>query len=311
MTANSLLRGVGVALPSIDALGAGSPILTVARAAERAGLDHVWMPDHLVFHRPVLEAVTGLAAVAGATERVGLGFAILNPGLRSPVWLAKQLSTLDALAPGRLALGVGVGGEYAPEFTAAGVPVTGRGRRLDEILGLLPALLGGEAVAHDGVVSVDCPGLAPAVGELPPVLVGGRSQAALRRAARLADAWMPMWMDPETVAARRDELERLAAEHGRPAPGIVLVCFVHVTEDAAAGRREAAQLTRRQYGMDFERVERWTPVGTAEQVAGRLEAYRAVGVEGFVLTPAAADPVAQVARLAEVRALLAPATARS
>jgi alkanesulfonate monooxygenase SsuD/methylene tetrahydromethanopterin reductase-like flavin-dependent oxidoreductase (luciferase family) len=102
--------GLGFALPTIDAYGNRPDVLALAREAEDVGLDHVWVPDHLIFHRPILETITTLAAVAGATRRVGLGTAVLNGVLRSPVWLAKQLATLTALAPGRLALGIGVGG---------------------------------------------------------------------------------------------------------------------------------------------------------------------------------------------------------
>src|SRR5439155_252033 len=137
-----------LALPAIDAFGHGTPVIEVAQAAERAGLDHAWVPDHLVFHRPVLEATTALAVVAGATDRIRLGSAILNPTLRPVTWLAKHLATLEALAPGRLLLGVGLGGEYEPEFRAAGVDPRTRARRLDEALELLPRLMAGEAVRH-------------------------------------------------------------------------------------------------------------------------------------------------------------------
>jgi alkanesulfonate monooxygenase SsuD/methylene tetrahydromethanopterin reductase-like flavin-dependent oxidoreductase (luciferase family) len=294
--------GVGLALPSIDALGVGSPVLEAARAAEASGLAHVWVPDHLVFHRPILESVTALAAVAGATERVGLGFAILNPVLRPVTWLAKQLATLAVLAPGRVMLGAGLGGEYAPEFAAAGVPRDQRGKRLDEALALLPRLMRGEAVEHHGVCDVDCSGLAPVPEQMPPVLVGGRSNAALRRAARHGDAWLPMWMDADDIAASRERLDVLAAEHGRPAPGVVLVAFVNVTADAAAGRAEAAEFVRRQYGMPFDVVEHWAAIGDAGSVAETLSTYRDAGVDGFVLAPASRDPLGQVERLAEVRA---------
>jgi alkanesulfonate monooxygenase SsuD/methylene tetrahydromethanopterin reductase-like flavin-dependent oxidoreductase (luciferase family) len=296
--------GVGVALPSVDAFGRGAPVVEVARAAEEAGLDHAWVPDHLVFHRPVLEATTALGVVAGATERIGLGFAILNPTLRPVTWLAKQLSTLATLAPDRLLLGVGLGGEYEPEFRAAGVDRRQRGRLLDEALTLLPRLLSGDEVEHQGLFEVDCPGLAPVPRTPLPVLVGGRSEAALRRAARLGDAWFPMWLDPAEIAASRGVLADLAAELGRPAPGIALVAFVNVCPDRSRGVAEAADLIQRQYGMPFGPVERWTLVGSVDDVAERLDAYREAGVEGFCLSPAHPRPLEQVEPLAEVRARL-------
>lgn len=296
--------GVGTALPSIDAFGYGSPVVAVARAAEAVGLDHVWVPDHLVFHRPVLESMTALAAVAGATERIRLGFAILNPALRSVTWLAKQLATLGTLAPGRLLLGVGAGGEYEPEFRAAGVDRKLRGKLVDEALALLPRLLSGKPVRHEGLQTVDVDGISPALETMPPVLVGGRSNVALRRAARFGDAWLPMWMDPEEVAAARVRLGLLATELERPAPGIALVSFVNVTDDPAGGRAQAAEFIQRQYGMPFDKVERWTLIGGPEEVAERLRAYRVAGVEGFCLAPAHPRSLEQVGALAVVREAL-------
>jgi alkanesulfonate monooxygenase SsuD/methylene tetrahydromethanopterin reductase-like flavin-dependent oxidoreductase (luciferase family) len=297
-------NGVGVALPCIDAYGTGMPVLEVARAAERAGLDHVWAPDHLVFHRPVLESLMTLAAVAGATERVHIGTAILNPVLRSTTWLAKQLTTLTVLAPDRLLLGLGLGGEYEPEFIAAGVDRRERGRRLDEALELLPELMAGNKVEHDGLQRVRVPGLAPASTALPPVLIGGRSPAAMRRAARFGDAWLPMWMDPERITEAKAALAVEAAELGRAAPGVMLVAFVNVGDSRGAALEQARALTERQYRVPFEQVERWTPVGDVEEVAGWLAGYRDAGVEGFSLAIADPDQLTQVDRLAEVRALL-------
>jgi len=283
--------GVGIALPCVDALGRGTPVVEVARAAQDVGLDHVWVPDHLVFHRPIIEATTALACVAGATDRIRLGTAILNPTLRPVVWLAKQLTTLATLAPD-------------PEFRAAGIDRKGRGRRLDEALELLPKLAAGEPVVHRGAFEVDCDALAPTLDAFPPVLVGGRGDAAIRRAARFADAWFPMWLDPDEIGSSHERLGELAAEHGRSEPGVALVAFVNVCEDRATGEAHAAELIRRQYGMPYERVSRWTLVGSAAEVTERLAAYVAAGVQGFCLSPAHPQPIEQIHALAEIRAQL-------
>lgn len=293
--------GIGVAVPSVDAYGIGHPVVDVAVAAEEAGLDHVWVPDHLVFHRPVLDAVTALAVIAGRTSRVRLGTAILNPALRPLIWTAKQLSTLEVLAPGRLLLGVGMGGEYEPEWVAAGVDRKRRARRLDEALELLPRLLAGEAVTHDGLHGLDTPPMLPAPGAMPPVLIGGRAEPALRRTARAGDAWFPMWLDPAQVRDGLEQLAGYAAEVDRPAPGAALVAFVNVNDDEERAHDEAAELVKRQYGMPYEKVRRWTLVGSEEQVAERIDAYRAAGVDGFSLAIAGPDQRTQVERLAGVR----------
>ena len=124
-----------------------------------------------------------------------MGFSVLLLGLRPPAWAAKQLATLQVLSGGRLRLGVGVGGEFPGEFTAAGVPRAQRGARLDAALRVLPELLAGRPVRHDDpALSLDSPALEPAV-PMPPLYVGGRGEPALRRAARSAEHWMPMWLD--------------------------------------------------------------------------------------------------------------------
>lgn len=299
--------GVGMSLPTIDVLGTGTPVVEVARAAEQAGLDHVWSPDHLLFHRPVLEAVTTLSVVAGATSRVRLGFAILNPVLRHPVWIAKQIATLAVLSGERLLLGVGAGGEYEPEFRAAGVPTAERGKRLDAFLDALPAMLRGDQVGSRENRLSDLDGIAPVPSSPPPLLVGGRSAAALRRAARTGDAWFPMWMSPQDIAQRAEHLAELASGLGRPAPGIALVAFCNVGSERALLREQAATFIRNQYGMPFEKVERWTLLGDVEHVAEQIAAYRQAGVSGFCLCPAHPVPLEQVEALAAIREALAVA----
>jgi alkanesulfonate monooxygenase SsuD/methylene tetrahydromethanopterin reductase-like flavin-dependent oxidoreductase (luciferase family) len=103
-----------------------------------------------------------------------------------------------------------------------------------------------------------------------------------------------MWLDPEDIAASRERLVELATEHGRPTPGVALVAFVNACDDPVAGKADSAALIERQYGMPFERVERWTLVGKVEQIAERLAAYRDVGVQGFCLSPASPRPLEQV-----------------
>jgi alkanesulfonate monooxygenase SsuD/methylene tetrahydromethanopterin reductase-like flavin-dependent oxidoreductase (luciferase family) len=160
----------------------------------------------------------------------------------------------------------------------------------------------GEPVQHSGQSEVACPGLEPVAPLAPPVLVGGRGEAALRRAARFGDAWLPMWLDPEQVAECRERLAVLAEEHGRPAPGVALVAFINICTDRTSGEAEAADLIERQYRMPFERVARWALVGPADAIAERLAEYREAGVDGFCLSPATPRPLEQVERIVELSA---------
>lgn len=297
------MTACGVLLPTFDPLRRGGPprVVEAARLAERLGFDAVWAGDHLACPAPVLDAPTCLACAAAVTERVALGLSVLLLALRPPAWAAKQLATLDALSGGRLRVGVGVGGEFPEEFAAAGVPVSERGARLDDALAVLPDLLCGRAVRTP---SLDVPPLAPAMAAPPPILVGGRSDAALRRAARFGDAWLPMWVSPETLARRAERLAELAAARGRPRPALALLIGVHVDGDRARARREAAAHLQGLYRMGLEVVERWTALGDAEAVCEHLDAHVAVGVEEIVLMPLGGDPLRQLERLADVRARL-------
>lgn len=117
------------------------PYLDVVRAVEDAEFDAGWVGDHLSFHPPIIEAIVALAAAAAVTTRIKLGSAVLLAAMRQPVWLAKSLASIDQLAPGRLLVGVGAGGEHPPEWRAADAELAHRGRRLDEFLTVLPDLL--------------------------------------------------------------------------------------------------------------------------------------------------------------------------
>ncbi|HVT66633.1 MAG TPA: LLM class flavin-dependent oxidoreductase, partial [Trebonia sp.] len=156
----------GVLLPTFETGDGAPPLVAGARRAEELGFDGVWAGDHLLSPAPVLDSLCALSAAAAVTGRVELGLSVLQLGLRPPAWAAKQLATVDALAPGRLRLGIGVGGEFPEEFTASGTDIRTRGARLDEIMSVLPALLRGEAVSHAGpLVPVDVkPGLRPPAG---------------------------------------------------------------------------------------------------------------------------------------------------
>jgi alkanesulfonate monooxygenase SsuD/methylene tetrahydromethanopterin reductase-like flavin-dependent oxidoreductase (luciferase family) len=235
------------------------------------------------------------------TERVALGTNVLLVALRQWPLLASQLGTIDALHPGRLRLGVGVGGEHPPEWEAAGIPVRERGRRVDEGLAVLAELLAGRPVDHPGPLApVRSPRIAPVPGRMPPLFVGGRSPAAIERAARVGDGWIGVWLDPDEVAERVRTLRERAAARGRPAPRALFMVFVAVDDDLARARRHSEALFAGQYAMPYEVVERWTATGPPQAVAEFLAPYREAGVEGFILSPTPPDPLPQIELLTEV-----------
>ncbi len=283
--------------------GGGLDVVGAARQAEELGFDAVWVGDHLSFHPPVLEATLSMAAAAVATRHIKVGSAVLLGPMRQPVWLAKQVQTLHHLAPGRVLLGLGVGGEHPPEWRAAGAEVSGRGARLDTLLEVLPLLLAGKRVRTGAPLWVDTPPLEPAV-PTPPIIIGGRSPAAVRRAARFGDGWMTVWMDPDRIAVARQELIDQARRWGRPAPEVSMVIFVAVGDDGEQCRQDAARLFSGQYALPWEAVEGWTVTGSVAAVADQLATYQQAGVEGFVIIPSRPDHRGQMEELAAVRVAL-------
>ncbi|HKP19632.1 MAG TPA: TIGR03619 family F420-dependent LLM class oxidoreductase, partial [Gaiellaceae bacterium] len=166
----------------------------VAARAEELGYDSIWAGDHISYRNPILDIVVALSTFAAVTERITLGAGIVLLPLRHPSVVAKEFASLDYVSGGRVILGVGVGGEGAKDFEAVGVPVRERGARTDEALRALRALFGEQQASFGGrFFSFDGISIEPRPAQPggPPLWVGGRSEAALRRAATLGDGWIP------------------------------------------------------------------------------------------------------------------------
>ena len=199
----------------------GADVLRVARAADRAGWDWLTIPEHVVMTRAMVDVMgarfpEGLAAaavLAGATERIRLLTYVLVLPYRNPLLLAKQIATVDFLSGGRFTLGTAVG-HLEGEFEALGVPFAERGARTDECIRAMRELWTSDAPSFDGrfvrftdVVFEPKPVQRPH----PPILIGGNSRPAMRRAAALGDGWLP-WL--VTRAQLPDCLAYIRAQPG-------------------------------------------------------------------------------------------------
>ncbi len=260
-------------------------VVTAARRAEAAGFDGVYLGDHLLHPHPILESIVTLSVVAAVTERISLGPCVLLFGLRHPVVLAKQLGTLAAFAPGRLRVGVGVGGEYPAEFEAAGVPLPERGKRMEMVLRSVRALLSGGLEGGDVTLAPGAPGV--------PFLLAGWKEVSLRRAATYGDGWVGYLLGPDSFSRRREFLLNCRAGLGRadePFPTGMLVP-VHVTGSAdAAGSAGSAAAAADVWGKLTKTPTRLPgrlfAAGQPEQVAEQLHRYWKAGCTEFMLGPA-------------------------
>ncbi|MEV6594921.1 LLM class flavin-dependent oxidoreductase [Streptomyces acidicola] len=240
---------IGVMLPASPTLGeTPGKLVAAARRAEELGFESVWMGDQLIVGTglPLLDSLTSLAAAAAVTERVKLGVGVLILPLRQVVWVAKQVASLQHLSGDRMLLGVGAGNHrHHQSWAAAGVSQRDRGRLTDEALRLLPDLIAGNPVRF-GPEATPIQLSPPAT--VPPVIVGGMSDAALRRAASVGDGWYTL-DPPDRLLGARARLEELAAVNGRPVPAITTMARVvtgdpvliaeHLADIAARGAQRA------------------------------------------------------------------------
>jgi alkanesulfonate monooxygenase SsuD/methylene tetrahydromethanopterin reductase-like flavin-dependent oxidoreductase (luciferase family) len=277
-------------------------------AVAAAGIDHVCCADHVSFVAGLgfdgLMQATALAALHPSL-RISCGLYLLP--LRHPVLVARQLADFERFAPGRLTFGVGIGGEDRHEVEICGVDPATRGARMDECLTVLRELLAGQAVTfHGRFFDLDDAMIVPPAPGIP-ILVGGRSDAAIRRAGRLGDGWLGIWNSPRRFAAAVELAAGEAARAGRPGPptrhAMQVWCGFADTREAA--RASLAPAMEAFYGLPFERFEQYCPYGTADDVAGFLAPYVAAGCTEFNLIPQAPGPDQAVAGVAAVRGLLA------
>ncbi|MFF7335649.1 LLM class flavin-dependent oxidoreductase [Streptomyces sp. NPDC008150] len=306
---------IGVLLPTGTTLwGAGEgprELLALGRRAERSGFSSLFVNDSLT--GPRVEALTALAALAPVTDNVTLGTAALLPFLRRPVQAAQSLASLDLLSGGRLVVTVGAGfpGRFGrPLYALSQVPWERRFARLDETVALWRALWDGAPSFHGEFFHADeLPSTTrPFRTAHPPVWLGGATPAALERAGRLYDGWLPYPPDPADYASGLAAVHGAAAGAGRDRGGITPALFVSVRidDDAAGGRRVLDDYARAAYGLPLTELEKIQAVvtGTAAHVLDRLLEYAAAGARHLVVRLAAPDLRSQSEQLDRLAALI-------
>jgi alkanesulfonate monooxygenase SsuD/methylene tetrahydromethanopterin reductase-like flavin-dependent oxidoreductase (luciferase family) len=282
------------------------PASTHAIAA--AGLDHVVCGDHVSFF--VGAGSDGLIAATDelATEPSLRAFvAVYLLPLRHPVLVARQLSTIAERYPGQLVFGVGVGGEDPHELEICGVDPHTRGRRMDESLVVLRDLLSGEPVTrHGAFFELDEALILPAPNPPVPIIVGGRSDAALRRAGRFGDGWIGIWNSPRRFEEATHIIDDAAAAAGRGSVAWqhTMQIWCGVGPDPATGRAALAPVMEAMYQTPFERFERYCPCGPAETIAEFVAPYLAAGCSTLNLLTCAETLDEAVGAAAEVRRLV-------
>ncbi len=279
---------IGIALgDSLSGEEEPEALLEFIDDCERWSVDSLWVSDRIAPPRATLDPVVLLAYMASRLRRMKFGTSALVLPTRQPVVLAKQLATLDFLSKGRLLLVVGIGGDDSRDFEATGTRKQERGKRADEAITLMQKLWNEENVNFAGqFYSARDLTLLPRPYRKggPPLWVGGRSNAAFKRAGRLADGWLASSVTPREVAMGIEASRAHAHEVGREIPedhyGVVIpYCFAPTAEEAEkiAGPsiRRRPEIAPRDY----------CGLGPPREVQEKLRAYVNAGASKFVMRP--------------------------
>jgi alkanesulfonate monooxygenase SsuD/methylene tetrahydromethanopterin reductase-like flavin-dependent oxidoreductase (luciferase family) len=268
-----------------------------------SGIDHVFFADHISFRAGHgNDGMLTAAAMANLHPTLGVYLGVYLLALRHPLAVARQLSNLAEMAPGRVHFGIGVGGDDRHEIEICGVDPRTRGRRTDESLALVQRLLAGETVDHDGeFFAFEQARIVPVPDPPIPVYVGGRADAAIERAGRFGDGWLGMWCSVSRYGQALELFDRVALDHGRqPRSDHGIQLWVGVGSNQAEAMPRVAKAMEGFYHVPFEKFEKYTPYGNLADIYDYLAPYAEAGCRHFNLTPCAGTPAEGIEMIAEV-----------
>ena len=278
---------------------------------EDGGVDSLWQTDRLVSDQPILECMSVMGALAGATRRIKFGMNVASVGLRDPLLLAKQCATIDVLSEGRLLPAFGIGNARAPDWQATGRSTRSRGERTNEGLEIIARLWAEDSVDFVGKhYQYRGASISPKpVQKDMPLWVGGSSAAAIRRTARYGTGWQAGFETPEETAPAIAAIKTAVAEEGRQIDddhfGAGFACRFGGWNDAPVVR--AAEDYQRRSGRNPRSA---IVAGDTDDIMARITEYVSAGVSKFILRPIGAgdeDLLRQSQRLIDE---ILPAVAR-
>ena len=255
---------------------------------EKESVNSIWQTDRLISSEAMLECMATMAAIAGHTEHIRFGMNVASIALRDPLLTAKQCATIDFLSDGRMLPAFGLGSAFSRDYVATGTPTKRRGKRADEALELMSRLWKEDEVTFDGEFfhyDAACIEPKPANSDIP-LWIGGSSDIAIRRTARLGTGWLGGIDTPEQAqvvvagikAALKDTGRSIDADH------------YGATFLFRFGREEDPSVVRSAEGLKSRvsaPVSRYLVAGDADAIIARIKEFIAAGCEKFVMLPMA------------------------
>ncbi len=270
---------------------------------EAGGVNSIWQTDRLVSKEPMLESLSTMAAIAGATERIRFGMNVASIALRDPLLTAKQCATIDMLSEGRLLPAFGIGSALSMDYRATGTPTKARGKKANEALELVSRLWQEDDVTFEGEffhyenATIEPKPANPRI----PLWIGGSSEVAMKRTARYGTGWLGGIDSPEQSKVMVDGIKAALKETGRTIDddhyGATFSFRFGSPEEPIAKR--AAEGLKARTGKD---PSRFMVAGSTDDIMRRIDEYIAAGCEKFVMMPMAtgeADMTEQTRRFIE------------
>jgi len=274
---------------------------------EESKIDHLFIADHISFHTGMgMDGIVNAATLAAMSPKTTIFIGVYLLALRHPVPVARQLSSIAQSAPGRIVLGIGVGGEDRHEMEICGVDPARRGKQTDHCMKALDGLLTGQPFSYECEFFSFSEALIkpPPVPSIP-MIVGGRSNAAIRRAALMGDGWLGVWCSPTRFGDVVSEINELAIDRPKPPRwqhGLqVWVGFGEREEDA---KSYLATQMENMYRLPFERFEKYSPYGSPQRVAELLAPYVERGCRWLNIKPCADSEEHGIEAISEVAGFL-------
>lgn len=273
---------IGVGLPATIPGASGSLIVPWAVKSEQLNFGTLGIIDRIVY--PNYEALTTLAAAAGATKKIRLMTTILLAPVRETTLLAKQVATIDRISGGRFTLGLGVGSRK-DDSDATGYAFSTRGKRFENQLRVMKRIWSGERLSED----VGTVGPEPTNSGGPEILIGGRDPRAVARIARWADGYMSGSQEPESAITTFKQIEELWRNNNRSGNPRLVGSLYFALGDRA---QELGQsYLRNYYGQDPRFAERVAKSlrFDSESIVDRLDAFEKIRADEVVMWPCVAE----------------------